>query len=66
MTYENLDYKNKPLPPTSYTKVERFCCFNLKFIVLALVFAFFFIFPIFYDEPLEGYYGGASYDKTSR
>lgn len=60
------DYYKKPLPPTLYSRVERFFWFNWKFILLALVFAYFFIFPFFYDEPLDGYYGGASYDMTSR
>lgn len=58
------DYYKKPLPPTFYTKVERFFWFNWKWLAIAAVIAFYFLFPVAHDERIEDQ--GVPYESTSR
>lgn len=58
------DYYKKPLPSTRYTRVERFFWFHWKWLAIAAVLAFYFLFPVVHDERID--YPPASYDSTSR
>lgn len=58
------DYYGKKLPSTLYTRVERFFWFNWKWLAIAAVLAFYFLFPLVYDEPIDE--PPVQYDLTSR